>query len=305
MDQMTRPDNSSAYGLKPGMEALALPSAALDAMKSFVVLADTQNLSAAVRILGLTRQTIRRHINLLEDVRGLVLFTLEGGAYRLTEQGQAEFRAVRNIINQASRWMEGLTAISPQLELCSFKTGDGAYYLSQQHKITDLLSKGPALLKRVYKAWADSGGDIEAPAFARVKRYVLVYREQFDSWLCVHVGDQSALATWLGPVWAKSVIGALLDHDPVANPSDEYVMRAYREVMDSGNCRYDQAAVRLSRGPQGEMEAVNYHRLLLPCRFPDGAPSLTVCTFRTNDIDLGLLGVSDFELMPDSFVMED
>jgi hypothetical protein len=31
-------------------------------------------------------------------------------------------------------------------------------------------------------------------------------------------------------VWAKSVIGTLLDNDSVANPSDEYIMQAYREV---------------------------------------------------------------------------
>jgi DNA-binding transcriptional LysR family regulator len=118
MDHVIKSEATMACRHEPGLEALALPSATLDAMKSFIVLADTKNLSEAVRILGLTRQTIRRHINLIEDIRGVVLFTLESGAYRLTEAGQAEFRAVRNIINQASRWMDGLAAISPQLELC-------------------------------------------------------------------------------------------------------------------------------------------------------------------------------------------
>jgi len=32
---------------------------------------------------------------------------------------------------------------------------------------------------------------------------------------------------------------------------------------------------------------------------------LAVCTFRTNNIDLGLLGVAEFERMRDSFSMED
>jgi len=118
------------------------------------------------------------------------------------------------------------------------------------------------------------------------------------------VGDQSSLATWLGPIWAKSVIGELLDHDPVASPSDENVMQAYHQVMETGACRYDHVAAHLSRGPESEMEAVNYQRLLLPCRFPNGAPALTVCALRTNDIDLSLLGIDDFERMPDSFVME-
>ncbi len=290
----------------PDQKALALPSATFDAINSFIILASTLNLSETVRVLGVTRQTVRRHINLLESIRNTVLFEKDTGAYRLTPEGQSEYRAVSSIQALTSRWASGMTQARPMLDSCKYRDGVGGYYLSQQYPLVEMLHSGPDLLKRVFKAWANSSGEIEALAFNRVKQDVLVYREQFDNWLCVHVGEKSALATWLGPVWAKSVIGALLDHDPVSNPSDHFVMQAYRQVMDTGNCRYDQAAVRLSRGAESKMEAVNYHRLLLPCRFPDGSPALGVCTFRTNKIDLGSLSDGDIEPMPASFeMMED
>jgi hypothetical protein len=287
----------------PGQEALGLPSATFDAINSFIVLAKTLNLSETVRVLGVTRQTVRRHINLLECIRNTVLFEKEGGAYRLTREGQAEYRSVSSIQTLTSRWAAGMTQTDPMLESCKYRSEAGGYYISQQYPVVEMLRSGPEMLKRVFQAWASSCGEIEATGFKRVKQDVLVYREQFDSWLCVHVGEKSALATWLGAVWAKSVIGALLDDDPVNNPSDRFVKQAYREVMDTGNCRGDQAAVRLSRGPDSTMEAVNYHRLLLPCRFPDGSPALTVCTFRTNQIDLGFLSDGDIEPMPASFEM--
>lgn len=284
--------------------AMNLPSATFDAIRSFIVLAETQNLSEAVRLLGVTRQTIRRHLNLLEELRNNKLFTLETGAYRLTSAGKTEYQALKSIFDSVCWWSEGAVALNPYLETRKFHWADGLYFYSQQWSLTRLMHDGGVILNAVFRAWVDSGGEIGHPAFEKVRQSILVYREQFDSWLCVHVGEQSALATWLGPVWAKSVIGAVLEQDPVANPSDAFVMDAYRRVMDSGGCRYDHVAVRLSRGPDAPREAVNYRRLLLPCSFPDGSPALTVCSVRTNNLDLGPLKGCEFDQMPEDFVME-
>jgi DNA-binding transcriptional ArsR family regulator len=282
---------------------LSLPSPTFDAIRSFITLADSQNLSETVRILGVTRQTVRRHINLLEDLRKVELFSLEGGVYHLTDEGKAEYNAVRPLLSRASRWLEGLASISPALELCRYRGPDGTYYYSQEHRISDMMRSGPRPVNRVYSAWIAARGELETPAFNKVRAEVLVYREQFGSWLCVHVGDRSSLSTWLGSVWARSVIGALLEQDPIANPADEFVMRAYKQVMETGNCRYDHAAVIVTRPPEKTAEAVNYHRLLLPCAFPNGEPALMVYTLRTNAIDLGLLGKVDIKQMPPEFEM--
>lgn len=57
-------------------------------LRSFVVLADTLNLSHAVERLQTTRQTVRRHIKLLEERRGAPLFELRDRQYALTPAGK-------------------------------------------------------------------------------------------------------------------------------------------------------------------------------------------------------------------------
>ncbi len=285
----------------PFQGALGLPSATCDAMKSFFVLANTRSLSETVSILGITRQTVRRHINLLEMIRGTVLFTAGPGGYQLSETGRAEYRVVSKIINQTSRWAAGLAAISPVLDLCNGRGPNGGYYLSQQHPVSELILNGPAPMKRIYKAWVEGGGQVEAPSFRRVKAELLMYREHHGGWMCVHAGDRAALATWLGPVWGKSLIGVQLTNDPVSGWADEYVLQAYQQAVDSGECRYDHLAVTLGRGPDGEPEGVCYQRLLMPCRLPDGSPVVAVFCILTNRIDIGLLPDQTHHRMPEHF----
>lgn len=283
---------------------MTLPSATFDALKSLIVLAETRNLSETVRLLGLTRQTIRRHIKLLEELRGRRMFSLEAGAYRLTTDGRAEYQAARRIFDGVCSWAQGLGSVNPFIDLRRFEDSHGRYYYSQQHGLRSLMLDGLESQKQVFRAWTECRGEIDTAAFEQVKPMLLLYREQFESWLCVHVGERSAMATWLGPIWAKSVIGSVLEQDPVANPSDEFVARAYQEVMQTGSCRYDHAAIRLPRATDGELEAINYRRLLLPCSFPDGSPALAVCSVFTNNIDIGLLEGCMHKQMAEHLVME-
>ncbi|MEO1399352.1 MAG: LysR family transcriptional regulator, partial [Pseudomonadota bacterium] len=62
-------------------------------LRSFTTLAKTLNLSHAVSELNSTRQTVRRHIALLEEMRGEVLFDVVNRRYELTEAGQAALPA--------------------------------------------------------------------------------------------------------------------------------------------------------------------------------------------------------------------
>ena len=291
-----QPDMSGRF-----QDALSLPSATCDAMKSFFVLANTGSLSETVRILGITRQTVRRHINLLEAIRGTMLFTVDSGGYRLSESGRSEYRVVSNIINQTSRWAAGLAAISPVLDLCDGRGPNGGYYLSQQHPVSDLILNGPSAMKRIYKAWVDAGAQVEAPAFKRVKAELLMYREHQGGWMCIHAGEKAALATWLGPVWGKSLIGVQLTNDPVSGWADHYVLQAYQQAVDSGECRYDHLAITLGRGPEGEPEGVCYQRLLMPCRLPDRSEVVAVFCILTNRIDIGLLPDQSHQRMPEHF----
>jgi len=48
-------------------DADRIPPLLYEMVRSFTVLADTLNLSQAVRLLGSTRQTVRRHIAQIEE----------------------------------------------------------------------------------------------------------------------------------------------------------------------------------------------------------------------------------------------
>jgi len=56
-------------------------------IRSFSTLAKRLNLSHAVEELGSTRQTVRRHIDNLEEIKGVVLFRVVDRRYELTEAG--------------------------------------------------------------------------------------------------------------------------------------------------------------------------------------------------------------------------
>ena len=68
-------------------------------LRSFTTLAETLNLSHAVVLLGSTRQTVRRHIQQLEEMRGEALFEVHDRQYVLTDAGD---RSVREATQTAS-----------------------------------------------------------------------------------------------------------------------------------------------------------------------------------------------------------
>ena len=64
------------------------PGLLFEMIRSFVTLAATLNLSHAVKDLGSTRQTVRRHISTLEDAMGVPLFYVDDRRYYLTVAGE-------------------------------------------------------------------------------------------------------------------------------------------------------------------------------------------------------------------------
>ena len=84
--------SSSANSLPQPPDPLASadrqPSTLFDILRSFTTLANTLNLSETVEILGVTRQTVRRHINSLEEMKGIQLLELRNRRYYLTEAGE-------------------------------------------------------------------------------------------------------------------------------------------------------------------------------------------------------------------------
>ena len=87
-------------------------------LRSFVMLARYLNLSHAVEHLGSTRQTVRRHIEMLQALRGEELFAFVDRQYVLTDAGVLALTEAERILQLDEAWMrkevsivDGLTTV--------------------------------------------------------------------------------------------------------------------------------------------------------------------------------------------------
>ncbi|HGG65343.1 MAG TPA: LysR family transcriptional regulator, partial [Rhodobacteraceae bacterium] len=108
-------------------------------LRSYTVLARTLNLSKAVRELGSTRQTVRRHISLLEERKGEALFRLEERQYFLTEAGKRSLKEAKELLARSEAWLDNNTGQDDGLLHMAFDgdNGEPLYYL-QQHSLDKL-----------------------------------------------------------------------------------------------------------------------------------------------------------------------
>ena len=275
-----------------------------DMLRSFTTLARTLNVSKAVRILGSTRQTLRRHIDILEDVRGEKLFEVKDRQYGLTEAGSRSIQEAETVLARGEAWLAGRNQNIDGLALVKYDDGQGFSYYAQQHPVPRLWRDGPPLLRHGLQAWVNGQAQLEHRSMKKVTPYLNVYRKHKGSWLCVHVGEQSSIARLLGPVWAKSAIGCLLEEDLVNSGADRFAIEAYDRISREGNMRLDHLFARLPRMEGGTPQPVSYQRLLLSCVFPDGRSAVATLTAITNQIDISGLGLKDLPTTPETDLME-
>ncbi len=283
------------------------PSTLFDILRSFTTLASTLNLSETVEILGVTRQTVRRHINSLEEMKGIKLLELRNRRYFLTEAGEQHRLEAEQILAMAENWLSNRSIRkrgSSYLDRVAYHDTHGYSFHAQQHHLSRLFQDGPPLLRRALEAWACSGLQLEHAELSEIKPYRLVYRRRTDGWLCVEVGEKSSYATWLGWEWAKSAIGRFSQEDPVGTDFDSFMSQAYPKVFEDGGARLDHICGQIPRERNGPAIPVRFQRLLLGCVFPDGEPALTLFVARTNRISISGLDMDEVPLMDEELLME-
>ncbi|OZB19903.1 MAG: hypothetical protein B7X55_02070 [Rhodobacterales bacterium 34-62-10] len=255
-------------------------------LRSFVTLADTLNVSRAVQVLGVTRQTLRRHIEILEECRGQALFHVEDRQYRLTDAGSQAVQEARNLLERGRAWLESEAGHREGLFHFSLSREDGYYYHLQQHPIARVWTHESAVMKDAVKAWALSEGQIEHPAFQDVRPYALVFRFLDDHWLCAEVGETSEFARWYGWSWARSSVGRKIDGLPGAGRFNFSAAQSYDELRATQGLRLDHVATQMPHGPDDTMRPICFSRLLLGCRFPDGSFAMMSMVDRDCQIDI-------------------
>ena len=263
-----------------------LPPTMVEMLRSLVTLGQSQNLSFTTSELGVSRQTVRRHINQLEQLRGQTLFEVGNRQYRLTEDGKAAVSAAETLLSHIELWASGQAIGSVNLTNTEIEVDETSWMYAQQHPLIKLWSLAPPILKEGARAWSVANGSMEHPAFAKVRQYMLVLRKFQDEWLLVEIGEKSAYATWLGVPMAKSELGRKLDLGAKYDPMLTYWRRPYEAVLVNGGFWYEHISTSLPRHVGEQPVPVNYQRLVVACTFADGGRAIMVFAARTDRIEI-------------------
>ncbi len=287
-----------------GMTEYPSRAVLFEMLRSFTTLGKTLNLSHATELLGTTRQTVRRHIDALEEIKGVKLFELKHRQYFLTKDGMRNMEDAEALLRRAEAWLEGSMETTGGLSRVTVNEEDGFVTYTQQHPIYRIWKDSPPLLKRCLAAWTSAEGQIEHPAMEEIRPYIVVYRKQLESWITVSIGEESAIARWLGWVWAKSTVGCSLEADPLSSAADPYTAEAYESIVRTGGMRLDHEHTMVRRKGDGPLVPVTYHRLLVCGIFPDGQTATISLTAITNNIEIEGLDLDQIEKVPESDLME-
>lgn len=273
-------------------------------LRSFSKLAETLNLSKAVRELGSTRQTVRRHIRLLEERTGQVLFTLEDRQYHLTEAGRRALPEANELLARGAAWLNNSSGHINGLVHLAHQDEMGFSYYLQQHPLGDLWTGGTVLLQKGFQCWADAKGEIESEAFAPIRPFITVFRMLENDWVCAEVGSQSSYATWYGWQAERSSVGRGISNMPGGNGFSPLLSKPFADVHIHGGARLDHVHTQIDTQNDDTLVPISYQRLLLGCRFPDGSFALATLIDRTHNIRVDGLSDERIKSMPNEYVME-
>ena len=284
------------------MSAKVLPGTLFEMMRSFVAVAETQNVAKASRQLNLTRHTVVRHIAELQKLRNQTLFDRSDRSYELTDGGKQAYTEAKALLQNTIRWMDKPHPIQTEFTKEMF-AGKDDYILVQEHPILDVWKIAPPLLQSGLTAWVEAKGQLEHPALEKIRPYLIMFREHNEGWMCIEVGEESSLMSWLGWKWAKSAIGTILDTAPVGTTNNRHMVDAYHQTSASGGVCYEHVCSRLPSPQHGEVVNVNYQRLIFSCLLPDQEKIIASLAFRTNSIIIDHLDQDQIPKMTSEFEM--
>ncbi|MDJ0638755.1 MAG: LysR family transcriptional regulator [Paracoccaceae bacterium] len=276
-------------------------------LRAFDSLARTLNLSETADLLGVTRQTVRRHISSLEEVKGGALFGLNKHSYSLTQLGVHSLSGARSMLRQADSWSQGAVTSSngsQHLEYTQFTDSDGRKFISQQQPVSSVARTGTPVVQRTLAAWAAALTRIEAPEMAEVRPYLVLYRRSAGGWVCVEVGEQSTYAKWFGWTWSKSAVGRLSEDDHAGDDFNRFIAEAYERIHGEGGVRLDHLFAHLPREVSDQPVPVTFQRLLMGCVFPDGTPALALLGAISRNVVIDGLTEEDVRSVSDELIAE-
>lgn len=273
-------------------------------MRSFVELAQTLNLSEAVKNLKSTRQTLRRHIAQLEEARGAKLFALEDRRYSLTPAGKRAVREAQELLARSKAWAQDASGHRKGLFYLTAPHDEGFTYFLQQHPLSLMWQSKSDLLPFGLQCWAQARGRIEHPAFQAVRPWLMIFRRLADDWVCVEVGENSSFATWYGWERTRSSVGHGIASLPGGGGFADLLSQPFHETRTTEGVRLDHIHTRIPMPGHDEPVPITYERLLLGCYFPDGSGAIGALINRTYDVEIDGLPEGMARAMPQDQVMD-
>lgn len=262
-------------------------------IRSFATLARTLNLSHAVKELGSTRQTVRRHIALLEEAKGVALFTVEDRQYHLTEEGARALPEAQDILARSHYWLKGGVRDIDGLQRLQHVEPSGWSFFQQRRPVSDIWRGDSILMREALRGWAMSGGEIDSPELEHVRPYLIVYRRVSDLWVCVEFGEESFFVKWFGLAKARSSIGQPLATMPGGTDFARLLDTSFQEIETTHGIRLDHIYTHAPRHDSLRNEPANYHRLMMGGCFPDGSFALLSLVEPSDKIEIDSISPED------------
>ena len=272
-------------------------------LRSFTRLAATLNLSHAVRELGSTRQTVRRHVAQLEELKGGALFLVSERQYALTELGRSILPETLDLLARANGWLSGQSEMIDGLQYLRRQDPDGFFYFQQQQPIGKLFGSTSSLLPDVMKAWVHAGGHLEHEAMEPIRPHCTMFRRAGDDWLFTEVGEESSFVSWFGWTVSRSSIGRAIAEMPGGGNFGHLANASYGEVETNQSVRLDHIYTLLPKGTKAEMLPISFERLLLGARFPDDSFAMISAVRRTYDVEIKSVSQDMLRQMPEDMLM--
>lgn len=294
-------DDSDAVDAKKQTDSVGLLH---EMLRSFSTLARTLNLSHAVKELGSTRQTLRRHITLLEEAKGVELFTLKDRQYHLTEAGRSALPEAEDILARGRAWLRGQTGSHGGLQCLNSQSPDWNFYQQQQPLGPIWSESSPLVLRETFRAWTMSGGQIEHPCLSHVRPYLIIYRHTDAGWICVEFGLKSFYVLWFGLDFARSSIGRPISRMPAGEEFGRLLDQSFHEVEATQSVRLDHVYTQMPVQDGEGTAPMAYYRLMMGARFPDGSPSVLSLIVPTRDVNITALDASYLEEITHSVTID-
>ncbi len=275
------------------------PALLHEMMRSFTALARTLNLTQAVGELGSTRQTVRRHINQLEEAMQVKLFDVQDRRYALTDAGARAIAPAQILLDQGEAWFRGQYDSVGGMVRFSYENTRGWKLHQQELPISVVWTCRSELLRAAVKAWSLSEGRLESPELALIRPYILAYRDIPDGWICTEVGEESFYSNCFGWAQARSSVGRNLSQFQGGEQFASLADKPFKDISATHGIRLDQMLIETRPEEDGPKNCVLFDRLLMGVRMPDDSPAIISVVDRACKVRILGLDETVMERIPD------